>query len=175
MASHTRAMRSEPDVTTVRPSGEQASDRTRPPGFALARSGRAVGASQTRTAESPQPVASDRPSGANDTAVTEPMRESLLKVVREALSNVSRHAQATRVELALGTDEGRAVLTIRDDGIGFDPEVVATQRTARGTSGGFGLIGIRERAQLMGGTSDIWSDVGAGTRIIVRVPIQLVN
>ena len=74
--------------------------------------------------------------------------------------------------MALHGEENGVVLTIHDDGLGFDPEVVATQRTARGTSGGFGLIGIRERAQLMGGTSDIWSDRGAGTRIVVRVPVN---
>lgn len=97
----------------------------------------------------------------------------LYRIGQEALANIAKHARATLVEFSLGVAENTAVLTILDNGVGFDPQIVATQRTARGTSGGFGLIGIRERAQLLGGTSDIWSDVGAGTRIVVRVPIPL--
>ncbi|MHB8645636.1 MAG: GAF domain-containing protein [Thermomicrobiales bacterium] len=97
----------------------------------------------------------------------------LYRIGQEALANIAKHAQATLVEFTLRAEEETAVLTIHDNGVGFDPEIVATQRTARGTSGGFGLIGIRERAQLLGGTSDIWSDVGAGTRILVRVPVPL--
>ncbi len=97
----------------------------------------------------------------------------LYRIGQEALTNITRHARATLVAFHLGINENSIVLTIHDDGVGFDPEIVATQRTARGTSGGFGLIGIRERAQLLGGTSDIWSDLGAGTQIVVRVPIKL--
>ena len=104
-----------------------------------------------------------------------PVSAGLYRIGQEALANIAKHAQATHVEMALHGEENGVVLTIHDDGLGFDPEVVATQRTARGTSGGFGLIGIRERAQLMGGTSDIWSDLGAGTRIVVRVPVKLVH
>ncbi len=97
----------------------------------------------------------------------------LYRIGQEALANIAKHAQATQVAMALRIEENKVLLTILDDGVGFDPEIVATQRTARGTSGGFGLIGIRERAQLMGGTSDIWSDVGAGTRIVVCVPVEI--
>jgi GAF domain-containing protein/two-component sensor histidine kinase len=104
-----------------------------------------------------------------------PVSAGLYRIGQEALSNIAKHARATQVAMELEVEEHTVVLTIRDDGMGFDPEIVATQRTARGASGGFGLIGIRERAQLMGGTSDIRSDVGAGTRIVVRVPIKLVN
>ncbi len=106
-------------------------------------------------------------------ALPSPVSAGLYRIGQEALANIGKHARATRVEMSLGTEEGTVRLTIHDDGVGFDPEIVATQRTARGTSGGFGLIGIRERAQLMGGTSDIRSDVGAGTQIVVRVPIKL--
>jgi two-component system NarL family sensor kinase len=104
-----------------------------------------------------------------------PVSAGLYRIGQEALANIAKHAHATHVEMALHAEENKVVLTIHDDGVGFDPEVVATQRTARGTSGGFGLMGIRERAQLMGGTSDIWSDRGAGTRIVVRVPVKLVH
>ncbi len=108
-------------------------------------------------------------------ALPSPVSAGLYRIGQEALANIAKHAQATHVEMTLGVEASTVILTIHDDGVGFDPVVVATQRTARGTSGGFGLIGIRERAQLMGGTSDISSDRGAGTRIVVRVPIQLVH
>jgi len=108
-------------------------------------------------------------------ALPSPVSAGLYRIGQEALANIARHAQATQVAMSLGIEKGAALLTIHDDGVGFDPEIVATQRTARGTSGGFGLIGIRERAQLLGGTSDIRSDVGAGTRIVVRVPLTIVH
>jgi signal transduction histidine kinase len=106
-------------------------------------------------------------------ALPSPISAGLYRIGQEALTNIAKHAQATQVQFRLGIEDSTVILTIHDDGVGFDPEIVATQRTARGTAGGFGLIGIRERAQLMGGTSDIRSDVGAGTRIVVRVPIKL--
>jgi len=102
-----------------------------------------------------------------------PVSAGLYRIGQEALANIAKHAQATLVEMSLGIEESTVILMIHDDGVGFDPEIVATKRTARGASGGFGLIGIRERAQLLGGTSDIWSDVGAGTQIVVRVPTKL--
>jgi GAF domain-containing protein len=106
-------------------------------------------------------------------ALPSPISAGLYRIGQEALSNIVKHAQATLVTLSLRIEERTVCLAVHDNGIGFDPEIVATQRTARGASGGFGLIGIRERAQLLGGTSTIWSDVGAGTQIVVRVPIQL--
>jgi two-component system NarL family sensor kinase len=102
-----------------------------------------------------------------------PVSAGLYRIGQEALSNIAKHAQATRVEIAVSVEGGHVCLDIQDNGVGFDPEFVAAQRTARGTSGGFGLIGIRERAQLLGGTTEIASDLGVGTHIVVRVPIQL--
>jgi GAF domain-containing protein len=104
--------------------------------------------------------------------VPSPVRAGLYRIAQEALANIAKYARATGVELTLGVEEGAITMTVRDNGVGFDPAVVAAQRTARGASGGFGLIGIRERAQLLGGTSDIRSDLGAGTEITVRVPVR---
>lgn len=93
------------------------------------------------------------------------------RIAQETLANVAKHAQATCVTITLGVTAGEATLDIADDGVGFDPAVVAVSRTAQGTAGGFGLIGIRERAQLLGGTSEMCSDIGAGTQVTVRVPL----
>jgi two-component system NarL family sensor kinase len=106
-------------------------------------------------------------------ALPSPVSAGLYRIGQEALANIAKHARATRVEIGVSIEAGQVRLEIADNGVGFDPEYVAARRTARGTAGGFGLIGIRERAQLLGGTSEIASDVGAGTRIVVRVPIQL--
>ncbi len=93
------------------------------------------------------------------------------RMAQEALANVAKHAHATHVTIVLSVEGGNAMLSIYDDGVGFDPAIVAAERTARGTAGGFGLIGIRERAQLLGGAAEIASDEGAGTHLVIRVPL----
>jgi len=80
------------------------------------------------------------------------------RVVQEALSNINRHAQATRVEVAFtGANAARVRVTITDDGTGFDPD--------RLRDGGSGLAGMRERAMLAGGRLDVRTVPGAGTTI----------
>jgi signal transduction histidine kinase len=90
------------------------------------------------------------------------------RIAQEALTNVVRHARARHVwvELLQGDDE--VILTIRDDGVGFDPED-ARGRAARGES--FGLLGIRERVELLGGRVDIRSQPGQGSTIRVRLSV----
>jgi signal transduction histidine kinase len=99
--------------------------------------------------------------GPVDTAVTEPMRESLLKVLREALSNVSRHAHATHVEIVAGVADGHFVLTVDDDGVG-----VATigQRS--------GLENARARAAALGGDLELDRSPLGGARLLWSVPLS---
>ena len=91
----------------------------------------------------------------------------LLFIAREALSNVARHAGATRAALVLAVDEGDLVLVVDDNGRGFDPDLVAGP-DALGRHQG--LTNMRDRAVGMGGTFAIERPDGPGTRIIVRVP-----
>jgi signal transduction histidine kinase len=91
----------------------------------------------------------------------------LLFIAREALSNVARHAGATRAALVLAVDEGDLVLVVDDNGRGFDPAQVAGP-DALGLHQG--LTNMRDRAVGMGGTFAIERPDGPGTRIIVRVP-----
>ena len=86
----------------------------------------------------------------------------LYRIAQEALMNVRRHAHATRVEIALRVVQEATVLTVRDDGAGFDPR--------RPADGRHGLLGIRERAKLLGGRLRIESKPDRGTTITVRVP-----
>jgi signal transduction histidine kinase len=89
----------------------------------------------------------------------------LLQLTREALSNVARHADATRVVIDLGATHGSLRLAIADDGRGFDP--AATRGPAH-----HGLTNMRARAESMGGRLTITSRPGAGTRVVAELPID---
>jgi two-component system sensor histidine kinase UhpB len=94
---------------------------------------------------------------------------AIYRVAQEALTNVTRHAGATVVELDLGEQDGEAELRVRDDGGGFDPSVIA-RSASEGPVGGLGLVGMAERARLVGGELDVRSAPGGGTTITLRVP-----
>jgi signal transduction histidine kinase len=86
------------------------------------------------------------------------------RILQESLTNVLRHAQATRVEVALRQEAGQCVLTVADNGRGIRPEVLTDPLS-------IGLAGMRERAGLLGGQLAIRSQPGAGTTIEVRLPL----
>ena len=88
----------------------------------------------------------------------------LLRVVQEALTNVRKHAGASVVRIELRDVEGTPVLSVTDDGSGFDPTSVRASLT-----GGFGLRSMRERVELLGGTLDVHTAPGDGTRIVARL------
>ncbi|HEX4961526.1 MAG TPA: tetratricopeptide repeat protein [Thermoanaerobaculia bacterium] len=90
----------------------------------------------------------------------------LYRIAQEALANVVRHAGARAVQVTLQAAGGDLHLTVADDGAGFDP-------TAARRTGGLGLTGIEERAQLLGGRCEITSASGAGTTIEVTVPLPV--
>jgi signal transduction histidine kinase len=88
----------------------------------------------------------------------------LLAIGREALSNVARHATgATSTQVRLAADGDELVLEVRDDGAGFDPEAKRGPQHQ-------GLRNMRSRAEGLGGTLEVSSTIGAGTRIVARVP-----
>ena len=89
----------------------------------------------------------------------------LYRIAQEALANVARHARARRVTVLLKTRPGELALTIRDDGIGFDPEQA-------GTSEGLGLITMRERAELMQAALDVRATPQHGTELCVVLPLE---
>lgn len=90
---------------------------------------------------------------------------ALYRILQEALTNVVRHAAATRVEVRLADEGGSLVLTVADDGHGF----AARERMAG--PGGLGLLGMQERAAYVGGSVEIVSEPGAGTRVRVVIPV----
>ena len=92
---------------------------------------------------------------------------TLLRTAQEALANVAKHAKASRVGLTLSYMEDLVTLDVRDDGIGFDPNV---KRANGSTNGGFGLAGMRQRVQRLAGRLEIESEPGGGTAISAAVP-----
>jgi signal transduction histidine kinase/ligand-binding sensor domain-containing protein len=94
------------------------------------------------------------------------VRDEIYKIAAEALRNAFRHAHATRVEVEIHYDDEQFRLRVRDDGKGIDPKVLAND----GVDGHYGLRGMPERAALIGGKLAVWSEVGAGTEVQLRVP-----
>ena len=86
-------------------------------------------------------------------------------IVQESLANVLKHARATRVDVSLHQEGGRIMASVRDDGVGFDPELPGRAGFPR-----FGLAAIRERAESIGGSVRLDSSPGKGTRVTVEVP-----
>jgi two-component system sensor histidine kinase UhpB len=91
------------------------------------------------------------------------------RIVQEALTNVVRHARARHAWIELSQGEGLLELVVRDDGEGFDVSGTL-ERAASGTN--LGLIGMRERAEILGGHLEINSQPGHGTRIRVSLPLS---
>ena len=87
----------------------------------------------------------------------------LYRVAQEALTNVIKHAHATRVDVVLEGNREAVTLVIEDDGVGFDA-------AANKTLTGIGLVGMRERAALIGAALQVESTAGKGTTIYLRYP-----
>ncbi|MBR8249754.1 sensor histidine kinase [Burkholderia cenocepacia] len=93
----------------------------------------------------------------------EPYATAVFRIAQEALANVARHAAASHANVELVCGGEAIALTIRDDGAGFDPAVPRK-------SASFGLVGLRERAYLVGGTLRIATTLGEGTTVEVEIP-----
>src|SRR5689334_5821296 len=95
------------------------------------------------------------------------VQSNLLRIGQEAINNAVKHAHAQRILVNLLFDAKRVQLIVRDDGRGFN-----NQAAGNGRDGHFGLIGMRERAEQIGGTLSIKSSEGSGTEVVVDVPIS---
>jgi signal transduction histidine kinase len=103
-----------------------------------------------------------------ETRLPGPIELMLYRVAQEALTNVAKHASARHVDVELAVNDGHAVLTVADDGIGFE---VGRFRRAPALAG-VGLLGMRERVAYYHGEIDISSRLQEGVRIRVSVPID---
>jgi signal transduction histidine kinase len=94
------------------------------------------------------------------------VRDEIYRIAAEALRNAFRHAAPRRVEVEIRYANDEFRMRVRDDGKGVNPAVLAGQ----GAEGHYGLRGMRERATLIGGKLDVWSQAGEGTELELRVP-----
>jgi signal transduction histidine kinase len=88
---------------------------------------------------------------------------TLYRIVQEALTNVVKHAEATRASVTLTRKPGSVVAVVEDDGRGFD---------VAAANGGLGLIGMRERLAVVGGRLSIEASPGSGTTLVAEVPLR---
>jgi signal transduction histidine kinase len=90
-------------------------------------------------------------------------RTALFRILQEALTNVARHAHATKVVISLTEEDECLTLCVKDDGRGITDAQIVDRKS-------LGILGIRERARLLGGDVGIAGQPGAGTTIVVRIP-----
>lgn len=127
----------------------------------------------TQTMESYVQEWADRYKIASDFAAPQPIAQrlppdieiALYRTLQEALTNIAKHARASKVSVVLERRARDVQLTVDDDGVGFDPEKTLSQKE------GVGLRGLRERISLVGGAVTIESAPGKGTTLAIRVPL----
>ncbi|MGF6805154.1 PAS domain S-box-containing protein [Paraburkholderia sp. Clong3] len=98
-------------------------------------------------------------------ALSDAHATALFRIAQASLTNVARHAAATRVEVTLVSTAAQLLLHVRDDGCGFDQQVVSRDYS-------YGLLGMNERARLIGGSLSIDSSPGAGTMVSIHIPLD---
>jgi len=96
------------------------------------------------------------------------VRDEIYKIAAEALRNAFRHAQARQVEVEVRYADEEFRLRVRDDGGGIDSAVLA----AKAHEGHYGLRGMTERANAISGHLSVWSELGEGTEVELRVPAR---
>ncbi|HSC27912.1 MAG TPA: ATP-binding protein, partial [Vicinamibacterales bacterium] len=93
---------------------------------------------------------------------------ALFRAVQEAIVNIARHSGAESVLIQGDVDRGTLTIEVEDDGRGFQPDLISSDPA---TLRGVGLLGMRERMEILGGTIDVESEPGAGTRVVLKVPV----
>ena len=111
-------------------------------------------------------VSLDFHSGLNKLRLPPPVETAVFRIVQEALTNVLKHAQATRVSVMLEYRYDELLVIVEDNGRGFQPDLPLRVKER----GGLGLVGINERVALVGGKLNIESEPGCGTTLAIRIP-----
>jgi signal transduction histidine kinase len=100
-----------------------------------------------------------------DIDISPELATGFFRIFQESLTNVLRHSKATKVEAMLNLKDGLLILNITDNGIGFKAKEIESKKT-------LGLLGMKERTLIMGGSYEITSKQGKGTTVVIIVPIQ---
>ncbi|MFC1976263.1 sensor histidine kinase [Chloroflexota bacterium] len=93
---------------------------------------------------------------------------TIYRIITEAMTNVTRHAQADHISVQMQVEKHHVILNIEDDGLGFDAAAWFSSPAERQS---LGLAGMRERAGLLGGQLEVISESGHGTKIWAQLPI----
>jgi signal transduction histidine kinase len=93
---------------------------------------------------------------------------TLFRIVQESLTNIARYAQATHVVITIKSSREDITIEVRDDGKGFDTHAIPTKQS-------FGLMGMKERALAVSGKVEVASSPGAGTVVLVDIPLFQTN
>ena len=96
-----------------------------------------------------------------------PVETALYRVVQEAVTNATRHAQPQRVQVCIAREPSEVTCSVRDDGAGFDTKAV------QGVRRGLGLVSMRERIQALGGQLQLHSSPGSGTELVIQIPLEV--
>lgn len=110
-------------------------------------------------------VACELAMGSGSLDLEEPYASAVFRIVQESLTNVARHARATQVEVTFERTDSAIGIRVRDNGRGFSASDPRKPKT-------FGLMGLRERAGLLGGEATVESEPGRGTTVIVTLPME---
>jgi PAS domain S-box-containing protein len=102
---------------------------------------------------------------AEELKIPDPVKNSLFRIFQESLTNAGRHANATKIIVSLKENNGQLILSVGDNGQGFEMEKIAAKQT-------LGILGMKERCQMMGGNFEIRSAPAKGTTVIASVPFD---
>ncbi len=106
----------------------------------------------------------------NKCEISEDIKVILFQAVKELLINIEKHAKATSVEVSIKIENGNIIITIKDDGVGFDINTVA-RTTAKGEH--FGLFNIKERLRYIDGNFEIFSEIDKGSKFVLTAPLEI--
>ena len=96
------------------------------------------------------------------------LKVTIFRVLQEAVSNCARHSQANSVRICMKVNSERFQAVVEDDGVGFDPSAIRQETDGKVP---LGLLGMKERASLLGGTLDVRSSPGQGTTVVLEIPL----
>ena len=98
---------------------------------------------------------------------------TIFRIVQEACNNIFKYSQAENVIIAISYQEDKIVVSVQDDGIGFDKSLIGKREKDK--SSGFGLSIMQERVQLLSGSFSIESQLGEGTKVSIEIPYRAVE
>jgi signal transduction histidine kinase len=102
--------------------------------------------------------------------IPDAIEQNLFRIAQEAVANALKHGRPQTILVEVATAGGELRLRVKDDGQGFDPRATFSMG-----AGHFGILGMRERAERIGGTFDLFSHPGSGTNVEVKVPLDAAN